>query len=388
MRQIAVFVLAALTTGWSGSLAIAQSRAFEAQDSQTPVSQSGSAVTDPTEEQNVTEEEFLGPLFQADSPWVRSLGEELGARTADLALAKVFEEPEVAATQEDLGNGGTETQASVSWQLPRPDRRRLDIERAFAEVTAAESSFDRALLDFSLDLRRAYADWAIAARKVEVLVAEANLLRELARRSEERGRVGESSGLEVRRIRLAEMEARARATVSRAELATARGEVAAWRPDFVAANHPVRPVAPTLAPAPTSEPPTPPAVAALEAEVRASGLASGACRQDRRHAVDNARLEARRTGHIGTLARRAGDRLELADPAVRPRACRTVAGRGAPRRSRSPTRPVAKSLRSGATEHRGVLRRAARRGLRSRSSAGGRRTDRESGSCRFSAWGR
>lgn len=273
MRQIAVFLLAALATGSSGSPAIAQSRAFEAQDTQTHTEQTGSAVADPTQKPTIAEEEFLGPLLQPDTPWVRSLGEELGARTADLALAKVFEEPEVAAMQEDLGNGGTEIQASVSWQLPRPDRRRLDIERASAELTAAESSFDRTVLDFSLDLRRVYADWAIATRRVEILETEANLLQELTRRSEERGRVGESSGLEVRRIRLAEMEARARATVSRAELATARGEVAAWRPDLVAANPSVRPLAPSLPQAPTSEPPTPPAVAALEAEVRASGLA-------------------------------------------------------------------------------------------------------------------
>ena len=254
MRQLAVFLLAALVTGWSGSPATAQ---FVPNDNPT-----------------ISEEEFLGPLLQADSPWLQSLCEALGARSADLALARVFEEPEIAATQEELGSGGTETEASVSWRLPRPDRRRLDIERATSELTAAESSFDRTVLDFRLDLRRTYADWAIAAHQVEVLEAEANLLGELARRSEERGRVGEASGLEVRRIRLAKLEVGARASLARSDLASARGEIAAWRADLVDAAPPYRPLMPELPPAPTSEPPTPPALVALEAEVRASELAT------------------------------------------------------------------------------------------------------------------
>jgi outer membrane protein TolC len=187
---------------------------------------------------------------------------------------KVFDQPEVAATQEDLGSGGTETEVGVSWRLPRPDRRRLDVERAVGELTAAQSSFDQIVLDARLDLRRVYAEWWIAARKVEVLEIETDVLGELARRSEERGRVGETSGLEVRRIRLAALETGARAMLARSELATVRAEIGAWRPDLVDAVPPYRPLVPELPPAPKYEPPTRPALAALEAELRASELAS------------------------------------------------------------------------------------------------------------------
>ena len=279
MRQIAVVFLAALVTGCSGSQAMAQSRAFEVQESQVEEPQergvsTGSATVGPDEVRTISEEEFLAPLLRAESPWIRSLGEALGARRADLELSTALDEPEVTATQEDLASGDIETEASVSWQLPRPARRSLDIERAAAELTAAESSFERSVLDLRLDLRRAYAEWAIATRRIEVLEIEANLLRELAQRSEERGQVGEVSGMEVRRLRLAEMEIRARAAVARSELATARAEVAAKRPDLVGALTSSRPLMPELPPAPTSEPPKPPAVAALEAELRASQLAT------------------------------------------------------------------------------------------------------------------
>lgn len=274
MRHVAVFLLAALATGGSGSPATAQSRAFEAQESQTKESPVGAAVADPARSRPLTEEEFLKPLFRADSPWARSFTEDLGARGADLALARVFDQPELAVARENLGNGGTETEARVSWRFPRRDRRRLDIERASAELTAAEASFDRSVLDFKLNLRRVYADWSITVRKVDILEAESTLLSGLVRRSEERARVGESSGLDVRRIRLAATAARARAGAARAELATVRGEIVTWRPDLSSALTSTHPVLPELLPAPTSEPPVPPAVAALTAELRASDLAA------------------------------------------------------------------------------------------------------------------
>ena len=275
MRQRAAILLAVLATGIPGSSAKAQHRDFEAQASPSQASLTSIAPAESGGGQAISEEMFLGPLLEHDALWIRAHGEDLGNRRAELTLATLFSEPEISATQERVGRGDTETEASISWRPPRPDRRRLAIDRATAEVTAAEASFARSVFELQLDFRRIYAEWAIAARRVELLESDQELLRGLARRSQERGRAGEASGLEVRRIRLAEFEVAARAMVARSELAIARAEAATWRPDLIDPSFPIRPRLPDLPPAPTSEPPTPPGLLALKAELRASELASG-----------------------------------------------------------------------------------------------------------------
>lgn len=253
MRQTAVVYLAAvLATGWTGSPATAQSVDLRSRE--------------------ITESEFLEPLLGGSSPAVIARSEALATRRAELAVARLFDPPEIGATREDLRNGGTETEATVSWRPPRPDRRRLEVGSAAERLAAAKSSVELSLLDLRLALRQVYADWAVSASRVAILESEMAVVNDLARRSSERGRVGEASGLEVRRLRLAELESSARLSVARSELALALGEVGSWRPELTAAEHAPSPVLPELLPTPRAEVPTTPEIESLEAELRAADL--------------------------------------------------------------------------------------------------------------------
>ncbi|MDA8016913.1 MAG: hypothetical protein MPN21_05635, partial [Thermoanaerobaculia bacterium] len=268
MRQKAVVCLAAvLTTGWTGSLAATPPTDPRVVTSEKKRVDPGEAAT-----WEITEREFLAPLLEASSLAVLSLSKEVGALQAELALARIVEQPELDAAREDLGNEGTETEMTLSWRPPRPDRKRLEVEAASERLTGADASFERSLLELQLELRRIYADWAIATARLDILDTEAALLGEMTVRLRKRAEVGEASGLQARRLGLAELDARARAALGRSDLGVILGEVGAWRPDLIQSRAAVRPVLPELNQAPETDAGPHPEVAALEAELRAAEL--------------------------------------------------------------------------------------------------------------------
>lgn len=220
--------------------------------------------------QLVTEEEFLAP-FVDGSPATVALAEALEARRADLAAARLLDDPIVAIEREDVERQGAETGVSLSWQPPRPDRRRLALEAARAEVAAADAALVSSRELLRLDLRAAFAGWAVAAARLEPVEQELEVVRELTRRAGRRAEAGEGSGLDHRRLLLVSIETEARVASARADLALAEAEARAWRPDLPAASEPVLPPLPPAAP-PAADDRAHPRIAALEAELRAAEL--------------------------------------------------------------------------------------------------------------------
>ena len=221
----------------------------------------------------VTEAEFLAPFSavaadggeEAAAVVVRS--ETVGLRRADLAAARQLEDPVLSAERED--GEAVESALTVAWRPPRPDRRRLERAAAEADLAAAEAAVasSQALLD--LELRRVFADWALARERLAPRERELEALAELVRRAEERARVGEGSGLDHRRLTLAAAETRAEVARARAELAIAEAAARAWRPELPPEAVPeVPPLPPPAEPGATTHP----EVAALERELRAAEL--------------------------------------------------------------------------------------------------------------------
>lgn len=225
----------------------------------------------------ITEEEFLAP-FGDGSPAVAALVEDLEARRADLAAARLLDDPAVVIERENVERQAAETGLSVSWQPPRPDRRRLALGAAQAELAAAEAelAFSRELL--RLELREAFAAWAVAAARLGPLERELEVLRELTRRAERRAEAGEGSGLDHRRLLLASAEAETRVAIAQADLALAEAEARAWRPELPVASEPVLPPLPPAG-LPAAEGRMHPRVAALEAELRAAELEAALARK-------------------------------------------------------------------------------------------------------------
>ncbi|MGD2116308.1 MAG: TolC family protein, partial [Acidobacteriota bacterium] len=162
-----------------------------------------------------------------------------------------------------------------SWQPPRPDRRRLAVETARAEVTAADARLEARRLDLRLHLRAVYARWALARERAETLSRHAERLAALAERERLRADRGEASGLSVRRLELAAERVRGEADRATAELEHARSAARGWWPDLPAGAEPRLPELPDpdWAPGSAATPPSSHArTRSLEAAVEAARL--------------------------------------------------------------------------------------------------------------------
>ena len=230
----------------------------------------GPLTAQTTEAATVTEAEFLAPFAEVSStgPARVALAEAAGLRRADLEAVRQLDDPVLSAERED--GEAVESALVVAWRPPRPDRRRLELAAAEADLASVEAAVasSRALLD--LELRRVFADWALAAERLVPRALELDSLRELIRRAEERERVGEGSGLDHRRLLLAAAETRAAIARARADLAIAEAAARAWRPDLPPG---AVPALPDLPPSEVvSRPETHPDVAVLEQGARAAEL--------------------------------------------------------------------------------------------------------------------
>ena len=216
---------------------------------------------------SITEAEFLAHA-EDPSPFLRALAEDVGLARAEVLAARTLSNPRLAASREAPADATEQIDLTVSWQPPRPDRRRLAIDVAEAEVAAAESRLDLRHVGVRLSMREAFAEWAVASERAAALAGFAERLEELARVQRQRAEVGEISGLDARRMELAAAEARAQLATAESASARARGDALVWRPDL---GHDLRPVLPDvpLASAPESSSAE---LAALEHELVAARL--------------------------------------------------------------------------------------------------------------------
>ncbi|HKV09656.1 MAG TPA: TolC family protein, partial [Thermoanaerobaculia bacterium] len=116
----------------------------------------------------VTEEELLAAVAESH-PAVAALAGERGMAAAEVLRAGLLSNPAVEATVEEPGGGLRETTAGVTWTPPLDGRRALRREAAEKGLNAAESRLAAARLRLRLDVRQAFAEWAFAWERRELL---------------------------------------------------------------------------------------------------------------------------------------------------------------------------------------------------------------------------
>lgn len=177
----------------------------------------------------LTEAELLAAVTAAHPAAVALAGEREQA-AAEVFRASLLPNPAVEASIEDPDGAARETTAGVTWTPPLDGRRALRREAAERGLAAAESRLEAARFRLRLDLRTAYAAWAFAWERRELLAAHLARVSELAERARARAQAGEIPGLAARRFTLEEAQARTDLGRAEARLAAARAALVAWYP--------------------------------------------------------------------------------------------------------------------------------------------------------------
>jgi outer membrane protein TolC len=214
----------------------------------------------------VTEAEFLSRL-DASHPAVAASAEDLALARARVVEASTLANPAVEVVREEPSGPSAQTDTLVSWQLPSPARRPL-IRAREAAVHAAAARFEQRRREIRLEMREAYAAWALAVAREERLAGQAERVAALARREAHRAALGESSRLEAHRLELAAEALSARAAIAAVASGQARSEAARWVPTLPEGS---RPALPDLPPAPGADTEHP-LVRAAEADLAAARL--------------------------------------------------------------------------------------------------------------------
>ncbi|HEV2844601.1 MAG TPA: TolC family protein, partial [Thermoanaerobaculia bacterium] len=156
----------------------------------------------------VTEADFLAAVT-GEHPAAVALAGEREIAAAEALRASLLPNPEIQASLENPDGAARETAAGVTWTPPLDGRRALRREAAEKGLAAAESRLEAARLRLRRDLREAYAEWAFAWERRELLAPHLARLGELARWARARAEAGEIPGLAARRFTLEEAQARA-----------------------------------------------------------------------------------------------------------------------------------------------------------------------------------
>ena len=221
----------------------------------------------------LTEAEYLSALDEKH-PAVRESVQALARAEARVTAARTFANPVLEGIREDPAGPIGQTDILVSWQIPGAERG-PEIEARESEVQAVRTRLAHEFRTYRLAMREAYAGWAVANARRQLLAAQAERVESLAEREAARAERGEASGLEANRLRLAAATLRSRVVLAEVASEGARAEAAAWRPDLPAAAYPVLP-----------DPPDAPSldgvgtgVRAAEADLAAAELAREATRR-------------------------------------------------------------------------------------------------------------
>jgi outer membrane protein TolC len=219
----------------------------------------------------VTEGEFLSGLT-ASHPAMIAASEEAALARAAAIGARALENPSIEIVREDPSGPAAQTDLMLSWQLPDPSRR-LRVETAEKQLEAAVARLAHNRLLVELEMREAYAAWAIASAQRDHLSGLLTQIEALTARERLRAERGEASGLEAHRLALAASALRARtalaAAAEREGAAMARG----WSPQLPADARPALPELPPLPPLADSHPLVIAAQADLDAALAAQRLA-------------------------------------------------------------------------------------------------------------------
>lgn len=213
----------------------------------------------------LTEAELLAAVT-GDHPATVALAGERGLAGAEAVRASLLPNPAIEAAIEELPDA-RETTAGLTWTPPLG--RALRREAAETGLAAAQSRLEAARSRLRLDLRTAYASWAFAWERRELLSAHLARVGELAEKARARAQAGEIPGLAARRFTLEEAQARTDLGRAEARLAAARAALAAWYPAMAGIAPDARPAA---LPLPAAAGPAPdlalrPDLAAREREV-------------------------------------------------------------------------------------------------------------------------
>lgn len=216
----------------------------------------------------ITEAEFLSALAEGH-PALVARQEAVASAEAEARRAGTLSNPQLAATREDPSGLADQIDLTLSWQLPHPSRRPAvaSKERGLA-AAEARFAFDR--LQLRVDMREAYAAWAVANEVAALLGDHAGAVSELALRQQRRVRGGESSGLEAGRLALAAAELRSQEALLDSEVLNAAAIARGWNPAVSPGSHPS--LSP-LPPSPSSIGGAHPSLTALDEEIEAARLA-------------------------------------------------------------------------------------------------------------------
>jgi cobalt-zinc-cadmium efflux system outer membrane protein len=223
---------------------------------------------------DISEADYLAS-FDASHPTRAVLDEDVGRARARVRDAGAWMNPVVGFEREAPGNI-TEDTWSFAWALPFDGRR--SARKAAAEASLQAAIGERALAGVELRaaLREAFAAWALATERRDILAASIERMRGLAARAQRQAAVGEASQLSAQRIALAVLEIESEVALADAERIGAHARATAWMLGDATELTPARPPLPT--PETTPAPQETPGVgvrraqlAAAEADRRASG---------------------------------------------------------------------------------------------------------------------
>jgi outer membrane protein TolC len=214
----------------------------------------------------ITEGEFLVAL-EEDHPAFAALGEALGVARAEAKRAATLENPGLGFVREDPRGSTEQFDVVATWQPPLPGRRRLAKEATGHRVEAEQAFLIGDRLDIRLELRRVYAEWAVATARAARLATHAERVADLAQREQRRVERGEASGLESGRLTIAAALVEGRLAIAEAEADWSGAVARGWRPDLPVLATPVVPELPNEPPEVVGDHPD---VVALQARLDAA----------------------------------------------------------------------------------------------------------------------
>lgn len=220
-------------------------------------------------QQTITESDYLAPLQRDGSPSVLALGEELARAEAARIRAGTLSNPRLSYEREAPEENPVQNTIALAWSPPLDGRLGLAKAAADAGVEAARLRLTLERTRLRADLRKAYAEWALASERRATLATHRSALDALATQSERRAEAGEEAGMSARRLRLAAVEAAGALATAIAEEGRATAQARALRPDLPEGARPEPPPLPSLRDAANGDRPE---LAAFRADVRQAEL--------------------------------------------------------------------------------------------------------------------
>ena len=188
----------------------------------------------------VDEGSFVAPVLEGLSAQ-RLISEPLRRAEAALARAGAAQNPRIEALREAPDEASTQTTVALAWLPPLDGRRGVALAAAREGIEAARARSSLVRTALALELRQAFAHWALSVDRRDALAGQMEAVATLAAHVSARARAGEESGLAARRLALAEAELRAHLAEAEATAIRARSVAHSWRPDLDPAARPARP---------------------------------------------------------------------------------------------------------------------------------------------------